>query len=189
MTVNGPRVPLLSSDDARSRAAEAGIPDALAELNIFRALLHNPPVAKRMSDFLLYLLGRGGLPVRLRELIIMRIGWITNSEYEWAQHWRIALGLGVPESDLLAVRNWPGTDRFGPADRAVLSAVDEVVAAGSMSQETWAACVEHVSGEPAALVELVSVIGLWTMVSGVLRTLDIPLESGTEPWPPDGMGP
>ena len=39
------------------------------------------------------------------------------------------------------------------------------------------------------LLELVSAIGLWRMVSGVLRSLEVPLEEGVSSWPPDGAAP
>ena len=53
-------------------------------------------------------------------------------------------------------------------------------------------CVAHSfvsSGGPAVLLELVGAIGTWTMVSGVLRTLEVPLEDDLASWPPDGRKP
>ena len=52
------------------------------------------------------MLWHGALDSRLRELVIMRIGWLTACDYEWTQHWRVASGLGVPAEDLLGVRDW-----------------------------------------------------------------------------------
>ena len=183
------RLPLLDPEAARAAAREAGMPELMAELNIFRAYLHHPALARRLSDLLMDLLWKSSLDVRLRELVIMRIGWATGSEYEWTQHWRIARDLGVPEGDLLAVREWHAHDAFGPAERAVLDATDETLADGAVSSATWAACLEHVSDDPQVLLEVVTAIGLWRMVSGVLRSLDVPLEDGVASWPPDGRGP
>jgi hypothetical protein len=39
------------------------------------------------------------------------------------------------------------------------------------------------------LLELAAVIGAGTMFSGLLRTLEVPLEDGVAPWPPDGRSP
>ena len=183
------RIPLLDEDEALHRAIEHGLPAALAQLNVFRALLHHPPLAKWFSDFLMGLLWQAELDHRLRELVIMRLGWTTGSEYEWTQHWTIAKDLGVSESDLLAVRDWSNHAGFSDADRAVLAATDETLAEGAVSPATWAECLEHVSDEPRVLLELVSAIGLWRMVSGLLRGLEIPLEDGVAAWPPDGAAP
>lgn len=184
-----PRLPMLGLDEACDAAERAGIADALADLNIFRVLLHHPNLARWLSDLLLGLLFRSRLDPRLRELVIMRLGWATSSDYEWTQHWRIALDLGVSEEDLLAVRDWRGHDGFGPAERAVLAATDETLEHGAVSELTWRACTSHVSDDPQVLLELVGSIGLWRMISGLLRSLEIPLEAGVESWPPDGREP
>ena len=46
------RIPLLSLEEARQAAKDAEIPEALAELNIFRALLHHPMLAGQLSGML-----------------------------------------------------------------------------------------------------------------------------------------
>ena len=116
------RIPMLDIDEARRRATERGIPEQMADLSVFRIALHQPGVAAALNGMLHELLWNGVLDARLRELIIMRIGWSTGSVYEWTQHWRVARLLDVPEQDLLAVRDWEHADHFGPAERAVLAA-------------------------------------------------------------------
>ena len=118
----------------------------------------------------------------------MRIGWATGSVYEWTQHWRIALELGVPDEDLLAVREWRTHQGWSAADRAVLAATDETLEAGAISAETWALCTA-VLPSVEEQIELVSAIGTWRMISQVLRSLEVPLEDGVAPWPPDGAAP
>ena len=189
MNAPASRIALLDRDEARKAAAEEGIAEGLADLNVFRVLLHHPPLARWFADFLMGLLWEGRFDARLRELVIMRLGWATGSVYEWTQHWRIALQLGCTEDDVLGVRDWQHHDGFGPAEQAVLAAVDETLADGAVSEATWDACVEHVSPEPRILLEMVSAIGLWRMVSTVLRSVEIPLEDGVEAWPPDGAVP
>jgi alkylhydroperoxidase family enzyme len=183
------RLPLLSAGDAIAAGEPVGVPGLLAELNVFRTLLHHPPLARLYSEFLLWMLGQGALDARLRELVIMRLGWTTESVYEWTQHWPIALRSGLSEADVLAVRDWHGHAGFGPAERAVLQATDETVADGAISEATWRSCAEHVSSEPAVLLELVTAIGLWRMISSLLRSAAVPLEEGVAPWPPDSRVP
>ncbi len=182
------RVPLLSIEEARAAAEKVGVQSQLAELNIFRGLLHQPQLAKVVSDLLLTLIFRGKLEDRLRELVIMRLGWATDSVYEWTQHWRIARQMEIPEEDLVALRDWRSSDRFNDADRAVLAATDETLETGTVSRETWAVCEAHV-GDVPELLELVAAIGTWRLISTLLRSLEIPLEDGTPAWPPDGQRP
>jgi alkylhydroperoxidase family enzyme len=186
--VSEPRVPRLSRDEAIQAANGVGLPEYYGELSIFQVLLRHAELAKSVGQLLTMMLFEGRLDVRLRELVIMRLGWATGSVYEWTQHWRIARQLGLPEDDLLGVRDWRAYAGFGPAERAVLAATDETLAAGAITAETWDACREHI-GDDQALLELVTAIGTWRMVSSLLRSLDIPLEDGIEPWPPDGRQP
>src|SRR6201992_967770 len=89
------RVPRLPVDEAKAAADEAGVPDYMAELAIFQVLLNHPRLACALTDLLATTLWHATLARRLRELVIMRIGWLTASDYEWTQHWRVAQGLGV----------------------------------------------------------------------------------------------
>ena len=182
------RVGRLTADEAKAAAREVGIPEFMADLAVFQVLLNNPPVAAALNELLSTLLWKGSLDARLRELIIMRLGWATGSVYEWTQHWRVATQLGVDEADILAVRDWRNSERFGDAERAVLAATDETLETGTISDETWAACATAIPDD-AHRVELVIAIGNWRLFSALLRSLDVPLEDGVAPWPPDGLAP
>lgn len=189
MTAQAPRVPMLDLQDARDAARAHGLPEAFAELSVFRILLRHPAVARRLGELLQTLLFTGNtLDPRLRELIILRIGWRTGATYEWTQHWRVARGLDIPEADLLAVRHWREAAGLSDADRAVLLATDETLESGAISSATWEACRRHL-GSDAERIELVIALGNWTMFSQLLRSLQVPLEEGVAPWPPDGEAP
>lgn len=182
------RIPMLDIDGARAAAERVGIPAGMADLSVFRVLLRHEALAAQVNGLLHQLLWNGVLDVRLRELIILRIGWRQGALYEWTQHWRVARLLELSEEDLVAVRDWHGSLRFGPADRAVLAATDETLSSGAISVRTWNELEETVLDDLARL-EVVLAIANWTMFSQLLRSLDVPLEEGVEPWPPDGRVP
>jgi len=183
------RIPRLSIEDARAAAESAGIRPEMAELSVFRVLLRHPELAKVLNGMLGMLLFQGNkLDKRLRELIIMRIGWTTGSCHEWTQHWRVARQLDIPEDVILAVRDWKSSTVLDQADRAVLQATDETLEHGTISPETWALCEKYVPDEQARL-ELPVAIGNWRLFSQMLRSLEIPLEDGVAAWPPDGLEP
>jgi alkylhydroperoxidase family enzyme len=182
------RIPMLDVDDARAAAARVGLPEGMADLSVFKVLLRHEDLAERVYGLLHQLLWKGELDARRRELIIMRIGWRQGSMYEWTQHWRVARMLEIPEDDLLAVRDWKASDRFDAADRAVLAATDETLGVGAISARTWAELEATVPDERARL-EVVMAIANWTMFAQLLRSLEVPLEEGVDPWPPDGTVP
>ena len=182
------RIPMLDVNEARAAAARMGVPEGLADLSVFRVLLRHEDLAARVSGLLHQLLWNGSLDARLRELIIMRIGWRQGSLYEWTQHWRVASMLEIPDDDLVAVRDWKSSDRFDRADRAVLAATEETLGSGAISAATWVELEATVPDEKARL-EVVIAIANWSMFSQLLRSLEVPLEEGVDPWPPDGAVP
>ncbi len=187
--MDNPRITTLSVEDALAAAKSAGVLPQIAELNVFRTLLKHPKLAKVINDLLLMLLFDGNrLPDRLRELLIMRIGWVTGSNYEWTQHWQIAQDYGLSADEVLAVKNWREADCFTAADRAVLAATDETLADGCISAKTFADCAQVLDTEEE-LLELNGAIGAWRLISQLARSVEIQLEDGVSSWPPDGVAP
>ncbi|MDP7547108.1 MAG: carboxymuconolactone decarboxylase family protein [Alphaproteobacteria bacterium] len=187
MAATEPRVPMLGEDEARAIGKEQGIPSTMAGLNVFRVFSQHPTLAGVISAQLSMLLFKGNkLDLRLRELIIMRIGWRTGAEYEWTQHWHVALRVGISEEDILAVRDPDSATTLSAADRAVLAATDDVLDHGAVSEASWRACAEHLPSNEERL-ELVAAICNWNSFSILLKSLNISLEDGVAAWPPDGL--
>lgn len=183
------RIPMMSVEETQAIAVREGLPEIMAPLSVFRVLLHHPALARSLGGLLKMLLLEGNyLDGRLRELIIMRIGWLTGSNYEWTQHWRFAGDMGNPEDVLLACRSWESATVLADADRAVLRATDETMESGRISDATWTECERHIESVQARL-ELVVAIGNWRMFSQLLLTLRIPLKEGLEDWMSDGLRP
>ncbi len=183
------RVDILPLEEARETAKAVNMIAAFADLNIFRVMLHRPKTAKALSDLLVSLLFGGELDDRLRELLIMRIGWTTGSDYEWTQHWRIAQEqFGCSEQDLLELRgDWRSSTHFGEDEKTLLAAVDSLIEQGSLSSDLASECLERFGRN--ATIELTTAVGAWRLVSKVTNALEIPLEEGISSWPPDGKRP
>lgn len=182
------RVPMVPMDQMPKLIEAAGLSAAAASRTVYRVLANNPTVLGVVSAQIQTLIRKGSLPHRLRELIIMRIGWVTGSAYEWTSHWHICMEFGIPAEDVLAVRDWQASDRLTGADKAVLRATDEVLAGKTISDATWAEIAQHVT-DPGQQVELVIDIGNWVLASIMLRNLRIPVEDDRSAWPPDGRVP
>jgi len=185
---NPVQVTPLAESDALQRASEVNILPQMAVLNIFRTLLHHPKLAKTVNDLLLTLLtGDNKLETRFRELLIMRIGWATKCDYEWTQHWRIALQAGLDEKEILAVRDWRDSPLLSDHDKAILMATDETLADGMISEETTRQCRQFL--DDACFLELNVALGTWRLISQLAKSSGIELEAGVASWPPTGDGP
>ncbi|MBK6286763.1 MAG: carboxymuconolactone decarboxylase family protein [Gammaproteobacteria bacterium] len=183
------RIELVTLERSVQLTEQLGIPAILADRNIFRLLLRRPTLAKAVNELLYSLLYGAALDDRLRELVIMRIAWVSGSDYEWTQHYGVAVrAFGCTEEDLAAVRDWQNASHFGAREKAVLAATDETLAVGKISEPTWRQCRQEVGSEEACL-DLVASIGAWTMISQIARSTELPLETGASSWAPDGVAP
>jgi alkylhydroperoxidase family enzyme len=182
------RLELVPLEEARRLGADMGISEAQASRGAFRMLANHPDLVRHVYGLLTMLSSRNKLPARLRELVILRLAWVSGSEYAWFQHYRIATQAGITPEEIVAVRDWRTADRFAAAERAVLAAADDTLEQGRISDAVWTQC-ERALREPAVLVELVVAIGNWTMFSQLLQSLRVPLEPGAASWPPDGVAP
>jgi alkylhydroperoxidase family enzyme len=180
------RVPMVPLERARELGEAMGMPARRTQSEAFRVLANNPGVARVAYSQLVQLLENNKFDTRLRELMIMRIAWVTGSAYEWTQHWRVATTAAIPPEDILAVRDWRSSGRLTAADKAILAATDECLAGKSISNAVWAEIARHVA-DPAQQVEFVIAMGNWMMFSLLFRNLRIPLAEGVTVWPPDGL--
>ncbi|MBV1876515.1 MAG: carboxymuconolactone decarboxylase family protein [Pseudomonadales bacterium] len=185
-----PRVPMLSKEEAAKRAAELGLPKGFSGLSVFRLMLQHPVLAGKVANLLSMLLGEGNkLDARLRELIIMRIGWTRGSNYEWTAHWGVCMNLEIPAADVLAVQgDWKAYSAYSDADRAVLQATDDTLQNGAISSSTWEE-LNKVLTTAEERIEIVIAIANWNMFSQLLLSLQVPLEEGKTSWPPEGEVP
>lgn len=182
------RLPWLPLDRSLALAAELGATGAQASRGAFRMLAQNPQLAGRVYGLLNTLMKTPTLSLRLRELVVLRIAWLTGSAYQWGQHYRVATEqAGLSDDEVLAVREGATSSRFSRTDRAILKAVDDSLTDNGISDDTWRVCASILNEK--ALVELVVAIGTWTMFSQIFHSLDVPLPEDGSPWPPDGIAP
>jgi alkylhydroperoxidase family enzyme len=166
------------------KVPRAGSGERFDPLNfdIIGMLAHHPEMARVFLQFNGFLLQRGELPARLRELIILRVAHRHRSAFEWEQHVRLGAAVGVTETDVAALAD--GNEGFSGADRVVLDAVDELMADGKGRWSTWQSLVDEL-GEHAAM-EVIFLVGTYTMTAMAFGTWGLTAQSGSAPLPPPG---
>jgi alkylhydroperoxidase family enzyme len=154
--------------------------EGVAQLNIFRTLAKHRPLYdrfRRLGGFLLY---RGLLPARHREIVILRTGWRSGSVYEFGQHTRFGQEAGLTPEEIRRLAT-EGTDGWRKDERDLVIFADELCATNTVSDQTWAALARRWTEEE--LLELVVLAGFYRLVSGFLNTVGVQLEPGTPGWP------
>ena len=89
MRLSAPRIaPLADAEmDADQKELVAPMAAQGRVLNIFRTLARTPKAARGFLAWGNYILSRrNDLPPRQRELVILRVGFLCRSGYEWTQH-------------------------------------------------------------------------------------------------------
>ena len=120
------RIPMLDLSTLSGEDAETAVKHRVngRDLNLFKILMNHPTLVRRWTVFAGHVLRKQTLPARERELLILRIGWLNQAEYEWAQHVEIAKREGITEAEIERVKAGP-TGGWGGDDAVLLQAVDE----------------------------------------------------------------
>jgi alkylhydroperoxidase family enzyme len=182
-------ITLLDKDQALFRGRELGIDDYISQMNLFRVLLNYPSIARELNGTIMAIVtGEKHVSDKTRELIVMRVAWLAQSEYEWSQHWLVALYFGMTEIQLAAVRDWRLADCYNAEERAVLAATDELVLQHRISSATRKELKLHFTTDQA-MIELVTCVANWHMFALILNGLEVPLDENMLSWPPDGTAP
>lgn len=144
--------------------------------NIFRTLAHHPKLLERWMVFGTHILNKSSLPPRERELVILRIGWLCRSEYEWGQHVLIGRLAGLTDEEILRIKAGPEEAGWSDLDSALLRAVDELHAEAFISDPTWQALAAQLTNQQ--LLDLIFTVGQYNMVAMALNTLGVQLDEG-----------
>jgi alkylhydroperoxidase family enzyme len=143
------------------------------DLNIFKVLMNHPALVRRWTVFAGHVLHKQTLPARARELLILRIGWLNQAEYEWAQHAEIAKRAGISEEEIERVKLGP-KGRWEPQDAMLLQAVDDLYENSMVSDAVWAALSATYSTQQ--MIDLVFTVGEYNLVSWALNSFGVPLD-------------
>ena len=145
-------------------------------MNIFATLANHPDLMRRWLVFGNHVLFKSSLPPREREIAILRIGWLCQAEYEWAQHVVIARQCDITDEEIARIAEGPDAPGWSPQDADLLRATDELHADAFVSDATWKKLEETWSKEQ--LMDLLFAVGQYNLVSMVLNSLGVQLEEG-----------
>lgn len=144
--------------------------------NLHRTLAHNPETMQAWFGFGAHILNNNTLPVRDREIAILRVAWNCKADYEWSLHARLALSIGMTEDELLAICHGADDPAWSPLETALIRATDEMQSQWDITDGTWSALREAYDNKQ--LMDLVFVVGNFILVALVLKSFRIQMEPG-----------
>lgn len=141
--------------------------------NLYRGLANHPQIIAAWTEFAATLRHASRTPRGLRELVILRGAQLCRSEYEWAQHLRMARKAGVSEAQIAALARWRDSAEFDAKEKAAL-ALGEAVTQGQVSDAVHREAMQHFDHHD--YVELAVTASFYAMVARTLDALGIQLE-------------
>ena len=105
--------------------------------NALRTLVRVPALADRIFPFLNYVANQTTLPVRHREILILRTAWLAQNAHLWATHAARAREAGMTPEEILAVAQGPSQERWEPFENVLVGLADQLFANSSVSDESW----------------------------------------------------
>jgi 4-carboxymuconolactone decarboxylase len=150
-------------------------------INLYMTLARHPAMYRPRALQSAYIRSGGTLTPRVRELLILRIGWLSASEYEWAQHVRGGRAAGITDEEIRGIAIGPGWSGWDPFEAALLRATDEMYAQDMITDATWRTLAERY--DVRQLIDVVITATGYRMVSVALNTLGVQLEPDREGFP------
>jgi 4-carboxymuconolactone decarboxylase len=148
----------------------------------FAVWLRTPEFAEIASDFGLHLRTKTTLPRRLLELTVLITARQWTAQYEWAAHESFAREAGLEAhviEDLRAGR----PPRFTAPDEAlVYDLAMEIQERKGLGDDTYRRATDLLGEQ--TVIDLLTVIGYYTLLAVVLTGLDVDPPDGGRPLPP-----
>ncbi len=147
-----------------------------ALINVYKLLLHSPPLAAIWLDFVSTVRFKTELDGRLREIVIVRVAHLNRTTYVFKQHVpQLSAPEGLTDAECNALADWRKAASFSAREQAALAYTDAMTRDIAVSDEVFAGLKTHFNERQ--IVELTVLIGLYNMHTRVFTALGIDPEA------------
>jgi alkylhydroperoxidase family enzyme len=158
-----PRYPYPSRDPSRPKG-----------LNALGMLAHHPELTTAYNHFNGHVLFASTITPRQRELLVLRVAFLRDADYEWAQHAVLAGDAGISRSEVESIRSEVSDGSWSSFEAALLTAADELVRDARLSDGTWSTLASEL--DTRQLMDLVFTVGAYDLLAMAFRTFDVELD-------------
>lgn len=145
--------------------------------NIYKAVANSPQILLNFIRLGNVIVSKTGLTPKMRELIILRVAKLANSEYEWAQHTVVALSTGVTQKQLDVITDFKKSSEFSDEEKAVLQYTDEVARNIAVTDQTFETLKKFY--DEKRIVEVTLVVGYYGMLARIIEALKVDIDKTT----------
>jgi alkylhydroperoxidase family enzyme len=172
-----PRIPPLEPKDWTLEQRKRFDPNGTGQraANVFVTFVRNPPADRLRGPINQHILNSTTLSVRQRETLLMRIGVLCRSEYEWAAHSRIGRRAGMTDADVARIIAGPDSGGGDPLEVALIRATDELYRDDRVSDDTWGALAKGL--DTKQLLDVLIAVGGYRATSMAINSAGVQLDA------------
>lgn len=132
---------------------------------------HHPHLADLFSQLNIHILTTNTLPVKERQIAIMRTAWLTKATYMWSSHLNTSKLAGLEDDFYAPVQNGAEDPYFTPFERVVVRATDELVRESKVSDANWSLLAAEWNEQQ--LLDFLFTVGVYQLAAGVMRSTGV----------------
>lgn len=148
-------------------------------MNGLGAIANHRALSKAFLTFNNHVATANTVSKRIREILILRLSWLRQAEYEFQQHVILGLRAGLTETEIEQIQEGPNASGWDPLDAVLVRAADELVADACIQDATWTRLSEHFSQEQ--MIDIVFTVGCYEVLAMAFKSFAVPFESSLEP--------
>jgi 4-carboxymuconolactone decarboxylase len=138
---------------------------------VLLTLAHHPKLADLFSQFNIHLLSTNTLPVKQRQIAIMRAAWICKATYMWSSHLNTSVRCGLQPDMFRPIQVGADDPYFTAFERVVIRATEELVNERKISDLSWHALMTEWNNQQ--MLDFMFTVGAYVTLAGVMRSTEV----------------
>jgi 4-carboxymuconolactone decarboxylase len=168
---------LTPAHKALYEAVRAGRPKLVGP---FSALMHNPPLAEAVNKVVDAIRRDGKLDKRLYELVVLITARHAGAAYAWAVHDPLGRKAGLSGDVVEAIQAKKKPNFVKADEKAIYEAVTELLNTNKIGDAAYQELIKQFG--LATTIEIVTCVGLYCMIGGVINAFEVPTANGEKPF-------
>jgi alkylhydroperoxidase family enzyme len=151
-------------------------------LNLLGLQAHHPPLTAAYNTLIGHLLYASTITARQRELLVLTVAALRDSQYLWAQHAESADDAGITAVEVDRVKAGPAAEGWSPMEAALLGAATDLVQGARIGDASWTTLAAELDSRQ--LMDVVFTVGAYDLLAMALRSFDVELDDDLRDWAP-----
>ena len=138
---------------------------------VLMTFAHHPRLGDLFTQFNVHLLTTNTLPVKERQIAIMRAAWITGATYMWSSHLNTSRLCGLEPDMYGPIQRGADDPYFTAFEKVIIQATDELVRDHELSDASWHALMGEWDNKQ--MLDFLFTVGAYVLVAGVMRSTKV----------------